>query len=293
MKMNLESLSLNPVYIAPSAWWQHVPIAHWLIWALKPGKVVELGSHYGVSFFAFCEAAQAFSPDTFVYAIDTWGGDEHAGFYEEDVYSRVVANWDKYHSTRSLLVRSTFDSAVEYFEDRSIDILHIDGLHTYDAVRHDYDKWLPKMKEESIVIFHDINVRERGFGVWKLWLELNSKFPSFQVLNGHGLGILVFGDSTLKRLEDFPCIINILQAKGQLLERLALLTPGGTVGCPPLDQARIEIEQAKVEAEQAKAEAARALQTVSQITNSRFWRFSSPVRSFLARLKRLLRSPSS
>jgi hypothetical protein len=39
---------LTPAYIAPSAWWEHVPIAHWLIAKLKPQTVVELGTHYGV-----------------------------------------------------------------------------------------------------------------------------------------------------------------------------------------------------------------------------------------------------
>ena len=42
-----------PKYMGPSAWWQHVPIAHWLVSELKPNKVVELGSHYGVSFSLF------------------------------------------------------------------------------------------------------------------------------------------------------------------------------------------------------------------------------------------------
>jgi len=32
-----------------------MPIAHWLIAELKPQTVVELGTHYGVSFFAFLE----------------------------------------------------------------------------------------------------------------------------------------------------------------------------------------------------------------------------------------------
>ena len=58
---SLRSLGLNPSYRAPSSWWEHVPIAHWLVEQLQPGLIVELGSHYGVSFFSFCEAAAAFS----------------------------------------------------------------------------------------------------------------------------------------------------------------------------------------------------------------------------------------
>ena len=71
-----KSLTLIPFYRAPSSWWEHVPIAHWLVENLEPEKIVELGSHYGVSFFSFCEAAKHYSEKSFIYAIDTWEGDK-------------------------------------------------------------------------------------------------------------------------------------------------------------------------------------------------------------------------
>src|SRR5437660_1687707 len=39
-----------------SAWWQHVPFAHWLVTHAAPRRLVELGTHRGVSYAAFCEA---------------------------------------------------------------------------------------------------------------------------------------------------------------------------------------------------------------------------------------------
>ena len=88
--MNLpKSLALVPKYEAASSWWEHVPVAHILVELLKPRVIVELGSHYGVSFFSFCEAAEKYSPDTCVYAIDSWAGDEHAGYYGESIYQQV------------------------------------------------------------------------------------------------------------------------------------------------------------------------------------------------------------
>ena len=74
MMEKIKSLELMPKYFAPSAWWEHVPIAHWLVDNIKPEKIVELGSHYGVSFFSFCEAAEKYSPSTYIYAVDTWEG---------------------------------------------------------------------------------------------------------------------------------------------------------------------------------------------------------------------------
>ena len=45
-----ESLSLIPRYNAPSSWWEHVPVAHYLVEVLKPDKIVELGHILGLIF---------------------------------------------------------------------------------------------------------------------------------------------------------------------------------------------------------------------------------------------------
>lgn len=305
--VNFKSLTLNPVYIAPSAWWQHVPIAHWLVSQLQPDRIVELGTHYGVSFFSFCEAAQAFSPNTFVYAVDTWEGDEHASYYGNDVYAKVESHWQQTHRLRSRLIRSTFDHANDYFEDGSIDILHIDGLHTYEAVKHDYEVWLPKMNTNSIILFHDINVREREFGVWKLWHEVKLTNKTYQILNGHGLGILIIGEEMADRLLQFSALATTFQAKGELLEKMASLTPGGSFGMTPIEHSIAEVEKARTEVEQAKAEVVQAKAAANQaraevekaraeaeqssrqrmeIESSRFWRMTKPARRLLDFIKR-------
>ena len=184
--------------------------------------------------------------------MDTWAGDEHAGHYGEEVWNKVSAERDTRHRTRSQLIRSTFDDAAEYFEDNSIDLLHIDGLHTYDAVKHDYETWLPKMKPESIILFHDTNVRERHFGVCRLWDELKQKHTVFEVPNGHGLGIVVLGENNIRQFEGFHLIAKALQAKGALLEKFSQLTPESCSGSSPLQQARNAVEQMTQQAEQAR-----------------------------------------
>lgn len=188
-----EVLLWTPDYNETSPWVQHVPFAFWIVDALRPRCVVELGTHRGVSYLAFCQAVSKLGLPARCYAVDTWKGDEHAGFYGEEVFRRLADWHNPRYSHFSRLVRSTFDDALKHFDDGAIDLLHIDGLHTYEAVKHDFETWKPKLASPSIVLFHDTNVRERDFGVFRLWAELSSVYSHFELLHGHGLGILAYG----------------------------------------------------------------------------------------------------
>ena len=73
------------------------------------------------------------------------------------------------------------------FAHGSIDPLHINGFHTYDAAQDDFEDSAPQLSDRAIVLFHDIDVHERDFGVWRLWDEL-TQHPSFDFRHHHGLG---------------------------------------------------------------------------------------------------------
>jgi len=191
---------LQPELDEFSPWLGHVPFAFWLVEALAPRTIVELGTQAGVSYCAFCQAVVHLELPTACWAVDTWKGEAHTGFYGEEVFGTLRAHHDQKYSAFSRLVRSTFEEALPHFTDASIDLLHIDGLHTYEAVSADFHSWLPKLSDRAVVVFHDINVRERGFGVSHLWHELSQRYPAFSFLHSHGLGVLAVGSSIPSRL---------------------------------------------------------------------------------------------
>lgn len=177
-----------------SFWQMHIPFAFALTQMLRPGLFVELGTHKGDSYCTFCQAVDTLNLNTTCYAVDTWAGDVHTGQYADAVFDELQAYHDPRYGSFSTLVRGFFDDALDRFDDGSIDLLHIDGTHTYEAVRQDFESWLPKMSRQGVVIMHDVTEHRDNFGVWRLWAELKERYPHFEFPFGHGLGVVAVGD---------------------------------------------------------------------------------------------------
>jgi|WetSurMetagenome_2_1015567.scaffolds.fasta_scaffold00204_6 organic radical activating enzyme len=184
-------------------WAGHRYFAYDLIRNVKPKLIVELGTHKGTSFFSFCQAVKDARYDASMYAIDTWTGDEQAGFYDETVFNDVNKIKEEYYGGLKIsLLRKTFDEAVGEFEDNSIDLLHIDGFHSYDAVKHDFDTWFHKVKKDGVILMHDIFISRDDYGVYKFWEELKSKYGTIEFHQSYGLGVLFKDGSRYQTLID-------------------------------------------------------------------------------------------
>jgi len=202
----LDEIKLNePKYIKISAWLYHIPLAYLIINVLKPKIFVELGTHTGASYNAFCYAVKKLNLQTKCFAVDTWEGDPHSLKYSIDIYNELLDFNEKNYSNFSKLLKMTFQEAVYKFENKSIDLLHIDGYHTYEAVKSDFNTWLPKLSDRGVVLLHDTTVKERDFGVYKLYDELQAKYDSYNIKHGYGLGIILVGS---KVEEEFKYLID-------------------------------------------------------------------------------------
>lgn len=173
-----------------TAWAGLGPIGYELAAHLKPKHVVELGSYGGFSTCCLGLALLDHSPGSILRAVDTWQGDPHAGYYPEDV-------WRQFSWLRSELgledvikpLRMTFQEAAAQITE-PIDLLHIDGWHTFKAVRQDLKLFRGKLAPGATVIFHDVNAHFVGMRIFWLWLSLNR--PTALVPYSHGLGVARF-----------------------------------------------------------------------------------------------------
>ncbi|MCL2398599.1 MAG: class I SAM-dependent methyltransferase [Defluviitaleaceae bacterium] len=201
--VNLEMLKYSP-------WAGHRNFAYDYVANMCPATIVELGTHYGTSFFAFLQAVEdGKSPKTQIYGIDAWGyidGNEWTKKeYEIDIYNIFLKTLDIYkHKAKAHTIRKIFDDALADVEDNSVDLLHIDGNHTYDAVKHDYETWIPKVKESGVILFHDVSetsyLHENSSP--EFWKEIKSKHQyTLEFDHCYGLGIFCKNSSVYHRLK--------------------------------------------------------------------------------------------
>ncbi len=184
-------LGFEPKRMVFSTWVDHLPFAYDLVTAIRPKMVVELGVYNGLSFFTFCQAMMENDIDGVAYGIDCWEGDAHTDAYDDSIYQDVSAHAREHYRGITYLLKMFFNEALQHFDDESIDLLHIDGLHTYEAVQEDFNNWYPKVRPGGIVLFHDVMARIKDFGAWKYFEELEAGHPeTFKFNHGFGLGVL-------------------------------------------------------------------------------------------------------
>jgi predicted O-methyltransferase YrrM len=183
-----ETDAINPGFRS-SPWAGHRRFVYDLIANLQPALTVELGTHYGVSLFAMAQSLKDHGMTCRLVGIDTWEGDEHAGFYNNEVFESFEdIRSNVYASVNSEALRMRFEEAVDLFEDGSIDLLHIDGLHTYQSTKQDFETWLPKISDRGIILFHDVS-EATGYGTSLFWSEIRGTAPNVTFPHSFGLGV--------------------------------------------------------------------------------------------------------
>ncbi len=252
-----------------SAWEGHRYFIYDLIRNLKPTQIVELGTYKGGSLFSMAQAIKDGKMKCQLVGVDTWEGDKHTGFYGPDIFKNVKNISKKVYNEVSIkLVKQSFDIGSQRIDNKSVDILHIDGLHTYKAVKHDFDRWVSKVKTNGIVLFHDTQETKGDFEVYRLWNELKKKHPYFDFFHSHGLGLIFLSND----YDEILCFRDIWAKYYDLVDKYRILSKKSNKKIQELNIRLEENSQLKSEIINLVNEIFPLRLEVEELVNSRFFK---------------------
>ena len=129
-------------------------------------KIVEIGSNRGYSTLIMSKGLETFGKKGIIYCIDPWGGTQTAGeghiwitegaLSGDGVYDIFEENMKEYNVFDKIKpMKMLSEEAVSHFEDKSLDMVFIDGDHSYQSTYNDISIWYPKVKDGGIMCGHD------------------------------------------------------------------------------------------------------------------------------------------
>lgn len=122
----------------------------------RPRTVVEIGTSRGGSLLGLCRAA---ADDATVVSVDIPAGLGGSGYprWKEDVLHAFAKPGQDLHLVRAdSAERTTVERVAEILDGRPLDLLFIDGDHSYEGVRADWEGYSPMVGPGGVAILHDV-----------------------------------------------------------------------------------------------------------------------------------------
>jgi len=163
---------------------------------LKPAVIVEIGTANGGTLFMSTRLAE---DDALIVSIDLPGGDFGGGYpeWKVPIYKSFARNNQRIELIRgNSHAEETFSKLKEVLKGREIDYLFIDGDHTYEGAKMDFEKYSTLVRKGGKIGFHDIVVHKGSqCDVYKLWNEVKEQYEHREFVNDweqncFGIGII-------------------------------------------------------------------------------------------------------
>jgi predicted O-methyltransferase YrrM len=148
-----------------------------LVREVKPARIMEIGTAKGATLLCWCRIATKQ-----VISVDLEGGIHGGGYppakkklYREFTAGRPGVRLDLFQeNSQEMATRKKVEGVLN---GEKLDVLFIDGDHSYDGVKKDFELWSPLVRPGGIVLFHDILPHKtvEHCEVDRLWNELKQQ----------------------------------------------------------------------------------------------------------------------
>jgi predicted O-methyltransferase YrrM len=163
---------------------------------MRPHTVLELGTFRGGTLFLFTRVAAAGAT---LVTVDMDAG-QFGGAYPRTwapLFRSFAREKQKIHLVRGNSHSPSTRARVLSLLDQPVDFLFIDGDHTYEGVRADFEMYSPLVRSGGLIAFHDIveGSSELVGGVPTFWREVSQGLDSEEIVadraqGGYGIGLL-------------------------------------------------------------------------------------------------------
>ena len=118
-------------------------------------KMVEIGSYAGESSEIWAKSGLFYK----IICVDAWKNEYDQTDYASKTAELAEKKFDEIAAKYQCINKFKSDSikAANAFEDGSFDLVYIDAMHTYEAVKADIEAWLPKVRKGGFISGHDYN----------------------------------------------------------------------------------------------------------------------------------------
>lgn len=188
----------------PSALIQTKEEIRGLLQILKKKRIsnmLEIGTAFGGTLLLF---AQTIEPEAKIISLDLPSGilvRVFGGLYEAFRMS-IFANFAQ-EKQRVFFVRdnshnvSSHSAVKSILNGKKLDFIFIDGDHSYEGVKMDFQMYSPLVRSGGLIAFHDIVENWPGCEVKKFWNEIKHEYKYLEIVKDYhqkwgGIGIVYF-----------------------------------------------------------------------------------------------------
>ena len=158
---------------------------------------MEIGTAKGGVFYTLCQSAL---PKAKVISMDLPGGEFGGGYSAEDAvrYKAFGREGQKLCFIRKdSHGKESLNDAKKFLGDDKLDLLFIDGDHTYEGVKKDFEMYSPLVRVGGLIAFHDICFHPHfpDCKVDKFWKEIKVNYEHWEYIDPQddtwgGIGVI-------------------------------------------------------------------------------------------------------